>query len=170
MSKVHLCLRATFFESPLLFLTSMQISFNSIFISLPDLSALQQHRHLFEGTVERLRSLLLQRKSAMDVFHKAATILRPKLQRFNASNPVRLHAGNIGIVRILGETLQSPVQLLKRVEALRLPQRNTRSTRQAFQSSAFVLDVPRVAKIRHLTVGNLLYNGSLLPGRLHTHT
>nr|XP_014086969.1 uncharacterized protein LOC106615318 [Bactrocera oleae] len=131
---------------------------------LEDLNALQQHRHLFEGTVQRLRSLLLQRKSAMDTFRKAALILRPKIKSLKAPQPVRLKAGNVGIVKIVGESLQSPVQLLRRVEELRAPQRSARFMRAAYQKPGFVLDIPPVARIRRLHVGNLLYNGSLLPG------
>ncbi|XP_011191954.1 uncharacterized protein LOC105218217 [Zeugodacus cucurbitae] len=131
---------------------------------LEDLNALQQHRHLFEGTIQRLRSLLLQRKTAMDTFRKAALILRPKIKTLKAPHPVRLHAGNIGIVKIVGASLQSPVQLLRRVAELRAPQRSARFMRATYQKPAFVLDMPRVARIRRLHVGNLVYNGSLLPG------
>ncbi|XP_054742436.1 uncharacterized protein LOC129247352 isoform X1 [Anastrepha obliqua] len=129
-----------------------------------DLSLSQQHRHLFEEIVQRLRSLLLQRKSAMDVFRKAAAILRPKLQVLNASNAVRLHTGNIGIVRILGETLQSPVQLLKRVLTLGETHQINRFPRAILEKSGSVLEMPKVAKVRRLHVDSLLYNGSLLPG------
>ena len=102
----------------------------------------------------------------MDTFRKAALILRPKIKSLKAPQPVRLKAGNVGIVKIVGESLQSPVQLLRRVEELRAPQRSARFMRAAYQKPGFVLDIPPVAHIRCLHVGNLLYNGSLLPGRL----
>uniref|UniRef100_A0A0K8VMB4 Uncharacterized protein n=1 Tax=Bactrocera latifrons TaxID=174628 RepID=A0A0K8VMB4_BACLA len=131
---------------------------------LEDFNILQLHRHEFEGTVQRLRSLLLQRKAAMDTFRKAALILRPKIKTLKAPHPVRLQAGNVGIIKIVAESLQSPLQLLRRVEELRAPQRSARFMRAVHQKPGFVLDIPPVARIRRLHVGNLLYNGSLLPG------
>ncbi|XP_067624092.1 uncharacterized protein fs(1)M3 [Eurosta solidaginis] len=131
---------------------------------IEDLSALQQHRHLFESTIRQFKSLLLQRRSAMDTFRNVAAIMRPKIHELNSTNPICLNAGNVGIVRISGRVLQSPIQLMERIRELRAPQRSARITRRVGQTRGFILTVPRVAKIQHLQVGNLLYNGTLLGG------
>ncbi|XP_023294631.2 uncharacterized protein LOC111677697 [Lucilia cuprina] len=124
-----------------------------------------RHQHLFESTIGELRSILLQRKVDMDVLRKVSHIIRPKLKDLEVTERIILHAGNVGIIKVVGEYLRSPQQVLQKVASLRqtyLPQRSKRSDNQG--PFNITLEISNRVKVHRMKVKNLIYSGNVIEG------
>ncbi|KAH8409108.1 hypothetical protein KR009_007606 [Drosophila setifemur] len=130
-----------------------------------DLSVVQLHRHEFEDSINDLRSLLLRRRSSLETLRKLLSSLQQR-SGIRLEQPLHLQeGGHIELLQLEGKHLRTPTQLKQRLEELRqrfgqaLPRRITRSFGAGNDS-----DVPERLKVRRLKVGNLIYQGQLLPG------
>ncbi|KAM7350998.1 female sterile (1) M3 [Cochliomyia hominivorax] len=130
-----------------------------------DILASTRHQHLFETTVGELRSLLLRRKMDMDILRKVSHIVRPKLKDFEVNEPLTLHAGNVGIIKIENKSLKSPLEILERISQIKdiyIPQRSKRS--KNLGPFNITLDVMNRLKVNKMKVKNLIYQGDLIEG------
>lgn len=138
-----------------------------IYISLShlDLSVVQLHRHEFEESINGLRGQLLRRRSSIEKLRNLVESLQEKTG-IKLEKPLHLLAnGIIDRLQLVGRHLRTPSQLKQRLEELRhrfqgnRPRRNPRS----FGAGN---DDDELMKIKgqRLRVGNLVYQGQLLPG------
>ncbi|XP_065356106.1 uncharacterized protein fs(1)M3 [Calliphora vicina] len=130
-----------------------------------EILASTRHQHLFESTVGQLRSTLLQRKMDMDVLRKVSHIIRPKLKDLDVIEPLTLQSGNVGIIKIVGDSLRSPQQVLQKIENLRQtyqPQRSKRSDNQG--PFNITLEITNRVKVQRMKVKNLIYQGDVIEG------
>ncbi|KAH8248492.1 hypothetical protein KR026_007032 [Drosophila bipectinata] len=127
-----------------------------------DLSVVQLHRHEFEATINGLRGLLLRRRSSLEKLRHLVTSLKQK-SGIQLEKPLHLlPGGRIDRLQLVGRHLRTPTKLKQRLEELRHrflgnhPRRNPRS----FGTGN---DDDELLKIKRLRVGNLIYQGQLLP-------
>lgn len=130
-----------------------------------DLLTSTHHKHVFETTVNKLRSILLQHSMNMDVLRKVS-VIKSKISEIESMEPVTLHSGNVAAIKILSKTLRSPLQILEKVRILRqkyLQQRSNRSGKKRSLSKTY--EIKNAVKVRKLKVNNLLYQGDVIEGK-----
>ncbi|KAH8325389.1 hypothetical protein KR067_005251 [Drosophila pandora] len=130
-----------------------------------DLSVVQLHRHEFEESINGLRGLLLRRRSLLEKIRQLVKSLEQKTG-MKLEKPLHLLAnGKIDRLQLVGRHLRTPSQLKQRLEELRhrfqgnRPRRNPRSFGAGNDNDELMK-----IKGQRLRVGNLIYQGQLLPG------
>lgn len=103
----------------------------------------------------------------MDIFRQVSHVLMPKMKDLEVKEQIVIHAGNVGIVKIVGEYLRSPLQVLQKISTIRqtfLPQRSKRSDNQVpFNMS---LEITNRVKVNKMKVKNLIYQGDFIEGKI----
>ncbi|KAH8295934.1 hypothetical protein KR018_001111, partial [Drosophila ironensis] len=132
-----------------------------------DLSVVQLHRHEFEESINALRGLLLRRRSALETLSHLVNSFKQK-SGIRLEQPLHLLPnGQVERLQLVGHHLRTPTQLKKRLEDLR--QRfvagggHTKRSARSF-GAGNDSNVQEMLKVRRLRVGNLIYQGQLLPG------
>ncbi|XP_055852983.1 uncharacterized protein LOC129916827 [Episyrphus balteatus] len=120
---------------------------------------LKHQKHAFEESIAKLRKILLSQKYSFDEIKKT---IQSESSSVAYQNPIRIYSGNIGIVKIVGSKLRSPVQIRQRLQAISSGERRTRFSR------GFVDDFNKTStlnlKVKSLQVGNLILENDLIPG------
>ena len=124
-----------------------------------------RHKHVFETTINQLRSILLQRRMDMAVLRKVSDIITSKTRTLEVKKPVTVQSGKVDIIKIVDTALRSPLQILERVRILRqkyLSQRLKRSNHERSLNNSF--ELTNVVKVKRLKVKNLVYQGDIIEG------
>ncbi|KAH8368025.1 hypothetical protein KR084_005744 [Drosophila pseudotakahashii] len=127
-----------------------------------DLSVVQLHRHEFEESINALRGLLLRRRSALETVKNLINSLKLS-SVIHLEKPLHLlEKGHIERLQLVDDQLRTPTQLKLRLEQLRQRYESRRTTRSF--GTANENDAGDKLKVRRLRVGNLIYQGQLMPG------
>ncbi|XP_055918674.1 uncharacterized protein LOC129950781 [Eupeodes corollae] len=119
----------------------------------------KHQQHAFEQSIAKLRKILLSQKYSFDEIKKA---IHGESQNVAYKNPIRISSGHIGIVKLVGSKLRSPVQIRQRLEAISKGSRKTRFSRGFvdYFNKTSTLNL----KVKTLQVGNLILENDLIPG------
>ncbi|XP_017064159.1 uncharacterized protein LOC108103258 [Drosophila eugracilis] len=132
-----------------------------------DLSVVQLHRHEFEESINSLRSLLLRRRSLFIKLKNVIDSLK-KSSGIHMEEPLHLmENGRIDRLQLVDDELRTPTQLKRRLDELsqRIGAARTKRTPGSF-GTGNGNDAPEKLKVRRLRVGNLIYQGQLMPGHI----
>ncbi|KAI8034021.1 hypothetical protein M5D96_013181 [Drosophila gunungcola] len=132
-----------------------------------DLSVIQLHRHEFEESINALRGLLLRRRSSMEILRSRYNSMKQR-SGIRLENPLRLlEKGHIERLYLEDDQLSTPTQLKKRLDELRQRFGATRNRRtpRAFGTGIENDEVEKL-KVQRLRVGNLVYQGQMMPGHI----
>ncbi|XP_037724598.1 uncharacterized protein LOC119556437 [Drosophila subpulchrella] len=130
-----------------------------------DLTVVQLHRHEFEESVNALRGLLLRRRSSLESLKHLVNSLKPQ-SGIQLEKPLHLlEKGHIERLQLEDDQLRTPTQLKRRLEELRqrFEESRTRRTTRSFGTGNENDELDKL-KVRRLRVGNLIYQGQLMPG------
>ncbi|XP_016976730.1 uncharacterized protein LOC108042788 [Drosophila rhopaloa] len=130
-----------------------------------DLSVVQLHRHEFEESINALRGLLLRRRSSLEIMRSRYNSLKQR-SGIRLEKPLHLmEKGHIERLDLVDDELRTPTQLKKRFEELRqrFGATRIRRTPNAFGTGNENEELEKL-KVRRLRVGNLIYQGQLMPG------
>ncbi|XP_017009305.2 uncharacterized protein fs(1)M3 [Drosophila takahashii] len=129
-----------------------------------DLSVVQLHRHEFEESINALRGLLLRRRSPLETLRNLINSLKLR-SVIHLEKPLHLHEkGHIERLQLVDDQLRTPTQLKQRLEELRQRYESRRTTRSF--GTANENDAGDKLKVRRLRVGNLIYQGQLMPDHI----
>ncbi|XP_017120397.1 uncharacterized protein LOC108141489 [Drosophila elegans] len=132
-----------------------------------DLSVTQLHRHEFEESINALRSLLLRRRSSMEILRSRYNSLKQR-SGIRLEKPLHLlEKGHIERLYLEDDQLSTPTQLKKRLDELRqrFGANRNRRTPRAFGTGNENDEVEKL-KVQRLRVGNLIYQGQMMPGHI----
>ncbi|XP_016967580.1 uncharacterized protein LOC108036112 [Drosophila biarmipes] len=132
-----------------------------------DLSVVQLHRHEFEESINALRGLLLRRRSSVETLKQLVNSLKQNAG-LQLEKPLHLlENGHIERLQLVDDQLRTPTQLRRRLEELRqrFEENRTRRTTRSFGTANENDELDKL-KVRRLRVGNLIYQGQLMPGHI----